>query len=381
MSQITKTLYPAHTQTILDCYVQKVNLLTEPTTHQYNSVHTTSYQNYVQQAQSSKYWKGLEYDGFTLPAQGQSKEYCKKWISFGCDNLKKHPKKKHYAEHRLKTCKVSSCPLCFESWIGRQANRTARRLSKFVKRRKFKMKHITLSPPQEQAKSMSYDQLKKWLNFVLKVANIQTASVIFHPSRFEDRRKSRPYISPHFHLLVYGRITNTTEFYNKTKWVIKNRGDLKTDKDIFTCTRYLLSHCGVKKGTHTVRYLGEVSYRKLKVEKEPKMNNCPYCDLPLRIFYINFHTKHKPPPIDHVGLWYSSCFSRVDYIDNDTKIPFYEMNEDPKSDIEYKEKLIYSFEELLLIKTNSKKIADYKYEMSLLKYPTSIKCQKITSFS
>ena len=83
---------------------------------------------------------------------------------------------------------------------------------------------------------------------------------------------------------MYGPVTHTTEFHNKTKWTIKNLGDLETDKDIFTCTRYLLSHAGVKKGTHTVRYLGDISYRKLKVEKESNIPHCPYCELPLRIF-------------------------------------------------------------------------------------------------
>jgi len=365
--------YPAFTQTILDFQSHEEPKLI------INSVNQTSYQNYVQQAQSSKHWN-VKFDGFTLPAQGQSKAYCNKWISFGCDNTKQHPKNQHYAEHSLKTCKISSCPLCFESWINRQANRTTRRVYKFVQYRKFHFKHITLSPPPEQAQNMSYHELKKWLNSVLKIANIQTCAIVFHPFRFNDTRKSQPYVSPHFHLLVYGKITNTTEFYNKTKWVIKNKGDLETDRDIFTCTRYLLSHCGVKKGTHAVRYLGDVSYRKLKVEKEPKMHSCPYCDLPLTIFSINFSGKHRPPPINHVGLWEKSCFTPIDNIGNDTKIPFYSMNEDSKNDIDYKEELIFSFEELLYLQTNSSKIANYKYKMSLLKYPTSINCQKIISF-
>lgn len=177
MNQILS--YPAYLQTILKYDVQQINLLAEPSTHQYNSVSLTSYQNYIQQAQSSKHWNEVEYNGFTLPGQGQSKPYCTKWISLGCDNTKQHPNNKHYAEHKLKMCKIAFCPLCLESWINRQANRTTRRLWKFAKNKKFNLKHITLSPPQEKAKSMSYDQLKLWLNSVLKVANIQTACVIF----------------------------------------------------------------------------------------------------------------------------------------------------------------------------------------------------------
>ena len=92
----------------------------------------SSYGNYLQQARESSHWKQAEFDGFVLPAQGLSKSYCNKWISYGCDNIKQHPRNQHYAEHTLKTCKVSHYPLCFESWIGRQANRSTKRLSKFL---------------------------------------------------------------------------------------------------------------------------------------------------------------------------------------------------------------------------------------------------------
>lgn len=355
-------MYPAYSQSIL---------VNKP---------ISSYANYLQQARESPYWKDVEYGGFNLPAQGLSKPYCNKWISYGCDNIKQHPRNQHYAEHILKTCKVSSCPLCHESWIGRSANRSTKRLTMFLetkKHRVWKFRHVVLSPPPDQSVNLSYPALKKWLQTALKVANIKTAMIVFHPFRFQDKAKSMPYVSPHFHLLVYGHITNTTEFHNKTKWNIKNLGDLKTDKDIFTCTRYLLSHAGVRKGTSTVRYLGDISYRKLKVEKEPKIPNCPYCYLPLKIFSINFDSKHEPPPLDHVGLWDPSCFLPVDDNGNDTKIPFYQMNDDNES---YCEELIYSFEELMHIQLNSHKICEHKYFYNQLKFKTSISCKKITSF-
>ena len=360
--------YPAYSQTILDSVILKIPISKiEP------SENKTAYQNYVQQATSSKHWN-IDFDGFGLVAQGRSYQYCMKWNSLGCDNIKEHPRNQHYAEHTLKTCKTSHCPLCFESWIARQANRTARRLQKFLKNRKFKFRHIVLSPPPNQ----NYDEhsLKKWLKTVMEVANIQTACVFFHPFRF-NKDKSIPYESPHFHLLAYGHITNTTEFYNKTKWTIKNLGNLETDKDIFTCTRYLLSHTGVKKGRSAVRYLGDISYRKLKVEKDSVIPHCPYCKLPLRIFSINFDSKHEPPPIDHVGLWNPSCFSPVFDNGNDTKIPFYQMNDDSKG---YSEELIYSFVELVHIRLNSHKIVEHKYFYNQLKFKTALICQTITSF-
>jgi len=299
------------------------------------------------------YWSQACFDGYVLPAQGRSKAYCKKWVSWGCNNTKQHPKGKHYAEHEQKTCKTAHCPLCFVSWINRQANRSARRFSKFAKNKKYYFRHIVLSPPQERAKNMTNDELKKWLAFACKIAHIKTCAIVFHPFRFQDRERVQPYDSPHFHLLVYGKITNTVEFYNKSNgWIIKNRGDMKTDVDIFNCVRYLLSHAGVKRGTHVIRYLGDISYRKLKVEKEPQKHFCPYCYLPLTIFFVRNSPKSKKPPISYVGLWEPSCFKLVIPTEDDEQIPFYELKHGTEDDTDYWEDSIYSFEELLSVKTN-----------------------------
>ncbi len=324
------------------------------------------------------YWSSAYWNDFVLPAQGQVKPYCGKWISYGCDNTRLHPKGMHYAEHEKKTCKTSHCPECHVSWINRQANRSTRRLMKFTENRNFNFRHIVLSPPKEKASRMSYEELKKWLNYAMKVANIKTCAVVFHPFRFLDKEKIQPYVSPHFHLMVYGKITNTTEFYNKTRWIIKNKGDLERDVDIFNCVRYMLSHAGVKKGTHAVRYLGDVSYRKLKVEKEPQNHHCPYCYQPLTIFFIRDSKKSHKPPIDYVGLWEKDNYSPYLPNEDSTKekgVPFYELKKD--SEDEYLEQRIYSFEDILLVKTVLPKRLEFKEQLRQIKKITSMNCEKI----
>jgi len=86
------------------------------------------------------------------------------------------------------------------------------------------------------------------------------------------------------------------------------------DIDIFNCVRYLLSHAGVRKKTHVIRYLGDISYRKLKVEKEPQKHFCPYCKLPLRLELLQKlggkcticgETDTRILHVDHkLGHWY-----------------------------------------------------------------------------
>ncbi len=156
------------------------------------------------------------------------------------------------------------------------------------------------------------------------------------------------------------------------------------DVDIFNCIRYLLSHAGVKRGTHVIRYLGNISYRKLKVEKEPQKHFCPYCNLPLTIFFIKDSPRSLKPPIDYVGLWEPSNFFPY-YPNEDSRkeegVPFYELRHGSKDDTDYWEDLIYSFEEILSVKTNLPKILHRKYEVNQLKFVTSLNCQKLDTFS
>ena len=314
-----------------------------------------------------------------MPAQGEYDKYCQKWNFFGCNNVNSHPGKKHYCEHQLFQCKRSKCPKCIESWINRQANRSVKRIVKCSKINKSKFKSVILSPPPDQVENITYDSLKKWLSQVLQIANIKTACIIFHPFRF-DKKKLVPYYSPHFHILTSNHLTNTKEFYNKTKWFIKNKGDLETEVDIFNCIRYLLSHAGVKPRTHVIRYIGSISYRKLKIEKEPKTNHCPYCELPLLLFRLNPTMKCKPPPINHIGLWDSDAFTLVDIIDNDSKIPFYDLTENPKSTADYIEYDIFSFELQLFQKIRLPQVIESQRTMNELNHKTASKCTTLENW-
>lgn len=403
-------VYPALTQSNFDNYlensVETFDPFRKPVYEEKEFERPSNFEMYVKAAKASKvivadngeiksgptYWSQVEFDNFKLPGQGEYKKYCKKWISKGCDNVKQHPGKKHYYEHTLKSCKVNSCPKCFVDWVNRQANRSTRRFMKFVENKQYNFRHIVLSPPEKQAKNMTYKQLKKWFDTILKIANIKTAAVVFHPFRFHDREKVQPYVSPHFHLIVYGKVTNTTEFYNKSGWVIKNRGDLGTEMDIFNCVRYMLSHAGIKKKSHSIRYLGDISYRKLKVEKEPSTNHCPHCGLPLTIFRIVPSTKAQPPPlftIDEkgkthgaVGLYESSCFEivEVEYNQNGvpvTEIPFYNINQNQ----EVEEEFIYSFEENFMIASAQYEISKRLYEITTVEHITALSSKKLTNFT
>ena len=173
----------------------------------------------------------------------------------------------------------------------------------------------------------------------------------------------------------------------KMNWTVKNIGNLDESINLFSTMRYLLSHCGVKKRAHSVRYLGGISYRKLKVEKEPKFLFCPYCELPLTIGKQVLNPKHNPPPLyemkdnkksGFVGLVKPGIFEALAY-DEEMKIPYYDLVDD-SNPLSVVEEMIYSFEEKLQVKIKMAKRTNLKYELTLLTHPTAKTSQKLTSF-
>ena len=100
-------------------------------------------------------------------------------------------------------------------------------------------------------------------------------------------------------------------------WYVKDKGFRNS---VFQTFCYLLSHCGVRKGSHAVSWIGSLSYSKLKVEKEPKITCCPVCqDKFVEIYYDSSDGIHPivPPDKNYEGLveddggWYP--VKNVDY--------------------------------------------------------------------
>ena len=111
--------------------------------------------------------------------------------------------------------------------------------------------------------------------------------------------------------------------------------------------------------------------------------HCPHCSLPLTIFFIKDSPKSKKPPIDYIGLWEKSCF--VPYLphDDSTKekgVPFYDLKKDSDDPSDYVEQRIYSFEDILAVKTVMPRILDLKEKLRRLKHVTARNSMKISNF-
>ena len=277
-------------------------------------------------------WKKFSWNGFKLPGQGDPYRTCGKWSILGCLNTHLHKGQGNYFQPYMKNCSRSSCSECVESWANREANRSVRRHSKRIKVLGGKASHVTFSPPL-WAKSWDFKRMDTEFKKISKQVGMTGASVIFHPARF-DKEKKFPRAEPHFHAVAYGWFNGEmiAKISREQGWVVKKIRTIKSEGEIFATIKYLLSHAGLKQkiietknGTkqlrtnHTVRWLGDVSYRKLKVEKEEKEERvCPECQFELKRLRLRDGLSlldRPPPPKELLGFHHCNAFEVVNTIE------------------------------------------------------------------
>ena len=243
-------------------------------------------------------WYTIEQDGWHLPATKESHDWCGEWCAKGCLNVKAHIgtecEGKGYVKTFQRSCYRADCVVCEPKWRARESNKATRRIEKYEEKSGKHAKHIIVSPPQWLHRK-SKKELSKSCYKILKDVGCIGGTVIFHPFRYDKRFKGWSY-SPHFHIIGFGWIEFVTENYQKNGWIVKNMGFRDST---FSTFYYQLSHAGIKNHNHTLIWFGDLSYSKLKIEKEDVDNNiCPYCHAKLRevesygLFYC------KPPDVE-----------------------------------------------------------------------------------
>lgn len=228
--------------------------------------------------------KEICYNGWRLPSTQPKKDDCGDWKFKGCLDVKAHKnsefKGKVFVKTFQKCCFRASCELCVKKWAGRESNKATRRIEKYFKLSGKPPKHIVVSVPN-WLHNLDHKTMKKEAYRILKKVGAIGGAMIFHPYRFNKELKIWHY-SPHFHILGFGWVDGTDELYHKEGWVVKNLG---LRKSVFYTFLYQLSHCGIKEKTHSVVWFGDLSYSKLKMEKEPETDVCPICNAKLRPLY------------------------------------------------------------------------------------------------
>jgi len=272
----------------------------------WNKIHQNT--NWNEANYDLKHGKKLSRLIFKMVGTGESKEYCGIFVTEGCDNSKEHPNEMNYGQNKRLTCKRAECPVCWDSWLIREASRVTERIEKFrmlSERNGFrscKPIHVIVSPPKWKW-NVSWTELKKEFRKMAKRAGIIGAVSMFHAMRLKDKTWS---YSPHFHLIGYGWVVNTKKISSEDGWVIKNKGIRKSSTEVYSTVAYLLSHTSIAKGVHSVTWFGDLSYRSkyaLELKRDVDESNsdkCPYCSQYLVLFEIR--GLDRPPDKEWFGL-------------------------------------------------------------------------------
>jgi hypothetical protein len=244
--------------------------------------------------------------GFNLPGHGEAYDKCGDFVFKGCLNVDGHKQAvldigdvsgKVYIKKGTNSCLRASCPVCYEKWAGKEASRIEKRLEA-VKWAGF-AKHVVVSPPLSDWiwVEKDYPKLRRIAYQKAFSVGFKGGSAIFHPFRrkcaycgsiidhvekicLKCGSKLVTWIfSPHFHMIGYGFIENTSGEYEVSGWVVKNLGRRES---VSATAFYQLSHAGVNDKYHTITWFGICAYNKLKVEIEEPKDVCPVCGRPLK---------------------------------------------------------------------------------------------------
>jgi hypothetical protein len=249
----------------------------------------------LEELHRSSNWHVVEQDGWHLPATKEKRDDCGKWQTKGCLNVSAHVgsawEGKVFVKSYQKSCYRADCEICYKKWMGRESNKATRRIEKYQELSEKQAKHVVISVPN-WLQYVPASNLRKKAYSILKEVGCIGGTLIFHPFRF-DKDANRWYYSPHFHVVGFGWISNVEEVYNKNGWIVKNKGFRNS---VFATFYYQLSHAGIKKGYHTLTWFGDLSYSKLKIEKEPNPDTCPLCNAKLRpVFHYGLFGSVPPP--------------------------------------------------------------------------------------
>lgn len=217
--------------------------------------------------------------GWRLPGQGSAYGTCGKWHHYeGCLDVASHNQMRldgsdHVGQVYIKkihqSCYRADCPICFEDWVTREADRATYRILEFAKR--HKIVHVTASVPLKDY-SLPITKLREKVYKLIKKCGIWGGMLIYHPFR-QNEITQIWYFSPHFHILGCGWVHGTKQEYEASGWVVKNIGV----REPFTVIRYQLSHCGIHDNYHAVTWFGGMNYR-FKIPKMPEQKAvCPIC--------------------------------------------------------------------------------------------------------
>lgn len=258
---------------------------------------------------------------FKLPGFGSPLDSC------GQTFLLAHPEgdKVHWIT-RKRSCHRIECPICYPTWIKREAMAVKDRIASYNSLTGRMPVHYVVSPPQSATYHTRklFRDLRKYSYVIGKLRGIRGGCLIFHERsiRYSDPKEyERSHCSdgPHFHVIGDGWLSSRVkEFFLKDGWIVKNLR-IRSVGSVFGTAAYILEHAAIPTGPGypansqskrspmaTVTWFGSMSYNKLKIQKFKGSDSiyCPVCEceIPKLDWSIGHWSLGADPPKELWGV-------------------------------------------------------------------------------
>jgi hypothetical protein len=182
--------------------------------------------------------------------------------------------------------------VCWKSWAWRAAGRISHRIAEARKRlvRHRRPVHVVVSPCQADW-GLAEPVLRRKAYKIAREAHVEGGTTVYH-----EKRKERGVwvVSPHFHIVGFGWIRGAARVYERSGWVVKNKG---LRESVRRTAWYQLTHARIRKGKMTVTWWGCCSYNQLK--GVPPLDNqvlCPLCRSTLCKPGLDYWPSELPDP-------------------------------------------------------------------------------------
>ena len=270
----------------------------------------------------------IQYVGWELAGKSEpysreklDKSTCGEWVYFGCKNTSKHTnnlltnnQNPAYIKPTKYNCNRLRCSECYTRASYHRSLKIEKRIKHFRKTSAFynsrsilKETHVIVSPRVEI--NDTYESIRSKAVKKLQDVGLVGGVLVVHHFRCEDRKYTKKGL--HFHAVGFADkaqvdgLEVARQFKKDNGWIIKNKGSRKSVRKTIS---YLLSHCSVKEGKHSITWFGKLSYSQMKnpgiTEKEmkelEKLNCCPMCQERLvRLEYVG--TDRPPEDISYLN--------------------------------------------------------------------------------
>lgn len=205
-----------------------------------------------------------------LPGNGEQPDHCGVPSPHYCRDCRTA----FYADS---TCRMRTCPSCYEKWGAKEASKASRRVwAGYVKalaegREDVRVHHCIVSVPYL---GQSLDELRKMAKEIARSKGSSGEAIIPHPFRNEDDLWLMDG-TVHFHIVAIfpdGRFSPAVKgepFIWKVIPRPKTKNDYTGIHTLEECKKliaYQLSHAGIVEGKHSLTWSGDLAYNKLRTE-------------------------------------------------------------------------------------------------------------------